>query len=154
MQYRVAKFVFISLALTGPIDLTSAQQYENYIIILYGPLVFLVKLSVLLPLQHIFVTSRRQAAFFVIQILIWANLAFYLAYLFVNIFQCTPRAKIWDHSLPGKCITEEVLLVSPAGINIVSDCSILAFPMVFVFRLNMALKNKLTIAAVFGTGLL
>ena len=57
---------------------------------MYGPLVFFAKLSVLLQLQHIFATSRRQPVFFVIQALIWANLAVYLAYLWVEIFQCVP----------------------------------------------------------------
>ena len=75
---------------------TMPEQYVNYVIIVYGPLVFFAKLSVLLQLQHIFVISRRQPIFFIIQALIWANLAFYLAYLFIDIFQCAPRRKIWD----------------------------------------------------------
>lgn len=129
-------------------------KYVNYIIIVYGPLVFFAKLSVLLQLQHIFVTSRRQSVFFVIQALIWANLAFYLAYLWVDIFQCVPRHKIWEPSVPGTCISMNVLLISPAGINIVSDCLILVLPIILVFRLQMTLKNKITIGAIFGSGLL
>jgi len=125
----------------------------NYVIILYGPPVFFAKLSVLLQLQHIFITSRRQPVFFVIQALIWANLAFYLAYLFVDIFQCVPRRKIWEATVPGKCISTNVL-IAPAGINIVSDCLILVLPIILVFRLKMTLKNKLAIAAIFSSGFL
>ena len=126
----------------------------NYIIILYGPPVFFAKLSVLLQLQHIFVVSRRQPIFFIIQALIWANLAFYVAYFFIDIFQCVPRRKIWYPTVSGTCISTDVLLISPAGINIVSDSLILVLPIVLVFRLKMTLKNKLAIVAIFSSGLL
>ena len=126
----------------------------NYIVILYGPLVFLAKLSVLLQLQSIFVVSRQQPVFFIIQALIWANLAFFLTYLFINIFQCVPRRKIWDVTVPGKCISMNVLIIAPASINIVSDCLILVLPISLVLRLQMTLQNKLAIVAIFSSGLL
>ena len=106
----------------------------------------------LLQLQHVFVTSRRQTVFFVIQALIWANLAFYFAYLWVDIFQCVPRSKIWDPSVPGKCISTDALLIAPAGINIVSDCLILVLPIVLVFQLQITLKYMITIGAIFSSG--
>ena len=126
----------------------------NYIIIVYGPPVFFAKLSVLLQLQHIFVVSHRQPIFFIIQTLIWANLAFYLAYFWIDIFQCVPRRKIWDTTVSGKCISTNVLLIAPAGINIVSDCLILVLPIVLVFRLKMTMRNKLAIIAIFSSGFL
>ena len=126
----------------------------TYIITLYGPLLFLAKLSVLLQLQKIFVVSRRQPVFFIIQALVWANVAFYLAYLFIDIFQCAPRHKIWDPTVPGKCISNNVLYITPAGINIVTDCLILVLPIYIVLRLQMTLQNKLAIVAVFSSGFL
>ena len=115
---------------------------------------FLTKFSVLLQLQHIFVISHRQIVYFIIQALIWANLAFYLAYFFVDIFECVPRRKIWDQTVPGKCISLNVLYIAPAGINIISDLLVWALPTILVFRLNMTLKNKLAMVAVFGSGFL
>ena len=123
-------------------------------IILYGPLAFLAKLSVLLQLQHTFVVSHRQPSFFILQALIWANLAFYLAWFWVDIFQCVPRRKIWDTTVSGKCISTDVLLITPASINIVSDCLILVLPIIMVFRLKMTMKNKLAIIAIFSSGFL
>ena len=108
----------------------------------------------LLQLQHIFVVGRGQPIFFIIQALIWANLAFYLAYFFIHVFQCVPRRKIWDPTVPGRCTSTNVLLIAPAGINIVSDCLILVLPIILVFRLKMTLKNKLAIVAIFSSGLL
>lgn len=128
-------------------------KYQNYTITVYGPLIFFAKLSVLLQLQHIFVVSRRQPIFFIIQALIWANLAFYLVYFFIDIFQCVPRRKIWEPNVPGRCIATNVLLLAPAGINIVSDGLILVLPIVLIFRLKMTLKNKLAIVAVFSSSL-
>ena len=81
-------------------------------------------------------------------------MAFYLAYLFVDIFQCVPRRKIWDPTVPGKCISVHVLLIAPAGINIVSDCLILVLPIYLISRLQMTLKNKLAIVAIFSSGFL
>ena len=130
------------------------RKYANYIIILYGPLLFFAKLSVLLQLQKIFVYSRRQPIFFIIQALIWGNLAFYLAYLFINIFRCVPRRKTWDVTVPGKCMSMNVLLITPAGINVVSDCLILVLPIYLVLRLQMTLQNKITVVAIFSSGLL
>ena len=132
----------------------SSNQYVNWIITLYGPLVFFAKVSVLMQLQHIFVTHNQGPVFYLIQALMWANFAFYVSYLFVDIFQCVPRDKIWDSAIPGKCISLNVLLIAPAGINILSDCLILVLPMIVVIRLKITLKNKLTIIAVFGSGLL
>ena len=123
-------------------------------ITLYGPLLFLAKLSVLLQLQRIFVISHRQPTFFIIQALIWANLGFYLAYFWVDIFQCVPRRKIWDKTVSGKCVSTNVFLIAPSGINIVSDCLILLLPIMLVSRLKMTMKNKLAIAAVFSSGIL
>ena len=115
---------------------------------------FFVKLAILLQLQHIFITSHRQPVFFVIQALIWVNFAFYIAIFFAEIFACVPRQRIWDKTVPGKCISVNILLVAPGGVNIVSDCLILMIPTILVFRLQMALKNKLAVVAVFGSGLL
>ena len=111
-----------------------------------------MKLCVLLQLQHIFVVSRRQPIFFIIQALTWANLAFYLSYSFVDVFQCVPRDKIWEPDVPGRCISDNVLLLSPAGINIISDILILVIPVVLIFRLQMTTKHKLAIVAVFSSG--
>ena len=127
---------------------------ENHSIILYGLLIFISKFSVLLQLQHIFITSRRQTVFFVIQALIWGNLAFYLAYMFIDIFECVPRRNIWDPTVPGRCISVNVLLIALAGINLLSDCLILALPTILVFQLKMTLKNKIAVVAVLGLGFL
>ena len=117
-------------------------------------MVFLAKLSILLQLEHIFIKGHRQPAYYIIQFLIWANLVFYVAYLFVDIFQCIPREKIWNPSISGKCVSLNALLIAPAGINLVSDLTTLILPMVLVSRLQMTLKNKLAIFAVFSSGLL
>ena len=127
-------------------------QYENYIIVSYCLVAFLAKFSILLQLQHIFVASHRQPVYYVIYALIWANLAFFATLMFVGIFQCIPREKIWNQTMPGRCISLDVLLLAPAGINMTSDVAILVLPIILVYRLQITLRKKTTIAAVFGSG--
>ncbi len=126
----------------------------NWITVLYGPLLFFAKLSVLLQLHHIFVVGHRQPVYLIVQILIWVHLTFYLAFLFVDIFQCIPRRKIWDPTVPGKCIPNNTILIAPAAFNIVSDSLLLMLPVVLILQLNMTLKNKLAIVTVFSSGFL
>ena len=126
----------------------------NWITVLYGPLLFFAKLSVLLQLHHIFVVGHRQPLYLIVQVLIWIHLTFYLAFLFVDIFQCIPRRKIWDPTVPGKCIPDDIILIAPAAFNIVSDSLLLMLPIVLILQLNMTLKNKVAIVTVFSSGFL
>lgn len=45
-------------------------------------------------------------------------------------------------------------ILATSAINIASDFSILFLPVFAVWKLQIALKRKMTISAVFGTGLL
>ena len=135
-------------------NITGHNQFMDWIILLYGPLLFFAKFSVLLQLHHIFVVGHRQPIFTIIQALIWVNLSFYHAFLFVDIFQCVPRRKIWDSTVLGKCISIGTILIAPAVFNIVSDSLLLVLPIVLIFRLKLTLKNKLAIVLVFSSGFL
>ena len=135
-------------------NLGSGAQYTNGILILYGPLSFVAKLSVLLQLQQIFVASRRQRVFFIIQALIWSSLVFNLGYTFMTIFECVPRHKLWDPTVPGKCISFNVLLILPATVNLVFDLLLAVLPIYLVLQMQMTLKKKLAIVAIFSSGFL
>ena len=126
----------------------------NWVTILFGPPLFFAKLSVLLQLHHIFVVGHRQPVYLIVQASIWVHLTFYLAFLFVDIFQCIPRRKIWDTTVPGKCVPNNTILIAPAAFNIVSDSLLLVLPIVLILRLKMTLKNKLAIVTVFSSGFL
>lgn len=121
--------------------------------ICYGPLIFIAKLSILLQYIRIFVPTHRSAIYYWIVVLIWSNALFYVADTLVEIFQCVPRAKIWDPTMPGRCVNVNIAFVTTAAVNVVSDFSILLLPLGRIWQLQMPTRRKLTISAVFAAGL-
>ena len=74
--------------------------------------------------------------------------------LFITIFQCTPRAKIWNPELPGTCLNYQTYIVATGIFNVVSDLLMIGFPMICVWNLQMSVKRKLGVSAVFFVGIL
>ncbi|KAI0141714.1 hypothetical protein GGR57DRAFT_486984 [Xylariaceae sp. FL1272] len=136
-------------------DFLKLQQPLNVLEILYSPVVFGAKYTVLRQIETIFFDHRRRhLAYRVIRGLIWANLLFYAAIMFVFIFACVPREKIWNPTLDGKCIDTTAAIVGSGTINLVSDLTILVVPVSAVLNLNIPFKKKLGVAAVFAVGIL
>lgn len=121
--------------------------------IIYGPTIFLAKLSILLLYFRIFVTAKR-TTFYAIHFIIWFNLLFYLANLPTEIWTCLPREKIWDPTVDGKCLDNDAILVCGGIVNVVTDFVILLIPLVLIGRLQMPRAKKIGISAVFATGFL
>ena len=115
---------------------------------------FPAKFSVLLQLMRIFRGTRKTSIHWAIQVLIVANFLFYTAIFFAFIFACVPRSKLWEPTLPGKCISVNGSIVATSAANIISDFSILLLPIFAIWKLKLPLKRKVAIGAVFGTGIL
>lgn len=115
---------------------------------------FITKLSILLLYFKVFVSDKKSKSFAIIHFLLWTNLFFYLATTLVEIFECTPRTKIWTPEASGKCININGFIISAAIINIVSDFSILMLLVVFLWLLQIGTKRRWELSAVFITGLL
>ncbi|KAF1955041.1 hypothetical protein CC80DRAFT_566311 [Byssothecium circinans] len=127
-------------------------KYINWVSIVYAISVFFVKLALLLQIQRIFAAAQKGHTFWITWALILSNGAFYISVMFAYILQCTPRAKIWNPTIPGKCIDVRVVSMASGVINIMSDVAIFALPVTEVLRLHMPLRRKLGITAVFATG--
>ncbi|MCJ1239041.1 hypothetical protein MMC14_007034 [Varicellaria rhodocarpa] len=85
--------------------------------------------------------------------MIGVNLTELSAAFIVTIFECTPRAKIWDPNLPGQCINVPQLFTANGVICVISDLMILLMPIYWVFQLQMPTKRKFGVAAIFATGI-
>ena len=83
-----------------------------------------------------------------------ATTIFYLFCIFFRAFECIPREKIWNPSIPGTCHDSHIELVVTAAFNAVNDLVILILPISSVWRLQMSTQRKIGISAVFATGLL
>ncbi|KAF7114302.1 hypothetical protein CNMCM5793_008254 [Aspergillus hiratsukae] len=134
-------------------DLQKYSKWANTSQIVYGPLICITKLSILLLYLRVFAPSFRSKTFFCIHALIWLNLGFYFADTFVKIFECSPRAKIWDKSLKGHCININIPFIVTSAINVASDFLILVLPIVSVWRLQMRNSKKWGTSAIFAAGI-
>ncbi|KAK0508429.1 hypothetical protein JMJ35_009513 [Cladonia borealis] len=119
--------------------------------ILYNPLLFTVKLTILLQVQHIFAISSK-LRFYLVQFMIWSNACWYFAYTFIVAFTCTPTAKSWDYELPGHCINSGPLAILATGPSVISDLIILTLPTFWVWKVQMARRRKLEVSLIFAMG--
>lgn len=125
--------------------------------ILYGLTLFTVKISIVLQYIRLFAPNRTVSpfVFYSSWIIIISHAMFYSAYTFATIFACMPREKIWNERYPGgQCLNHNAVVVSTGLFNIVSDVVILLLPVKTVWGLRIPTQKKVSISALFGTGLL
>jgi hypothetical protein len=117
---------------------------------------FAAKLAVLLQIKRIFTVHKKNATYWTVWILIIANLMVYTAILFSFIFACWPREHIWNPFATGKakCIDTAAALLASSAINLISDITILVLPLLGISKLQMPLKRKIGVGAIFLTGAL
>lgn len=117
---------------------------------------FPAKLCVLMQMLRIFRGTKKGFVYWAILVLIWSNFVFYVTITFFWIFSCAPRAKLSNPIFARSCINSNISpsILATSAINIASDFSILLLPVFAVWKLKIALKRKMTISAVFGTGIL
>lgn len=134
---------------------THDLQWLNISGILYGIIVFLIKLSILLQYLRILVPNRKASMFLyvAIQTLIRSNFLFYFVDTIIEIVMCTPREKIWNLLMTtGHCFNANAAYMATGVFNVVSDFSIPILPMVPIWKLQMPLRRKLMIMAIFAAG--
>lgn len=121
---------------------------------MYGFWIFFIKLSILLQYLQIFVPLKtRDTIYWTSHALTWTNLLYYLIGTFLEIFSCTPIAKAWDPFITdGHCIDILAINVAASSINLLSDLAILILPQVSIWSLQMSLRRKVQISAIFLIG--
>jgi hypothetical protein len=132
-------------------------QYINILEALYGPLIFCVKMSIILQYLRMFAPHRAVSplVYYGSWFLIATCTTFYAATTILTIFACTPREKIWNKLyIGGHCMNYRAIIVSTAIFNIISDVAILLLPVTSVWKLQIPAKRKVAIIMLFGTGLL
>ena len=129
------------------------QQFTNYLDTLYSPSLLFTKLSILLLILRIFCPSR-DGFYWTIQSLNAVNTIFYALFMFINIFLCSPRRKIYDPFSPGRCLKIFELYITSATFNVVSDIAMFFVPLWRIWHLQISRKRKVGISAIFFTGAL
>ena len=73
------------------------------------------------------------------------------------IFQCNPIASAWNKDTPGHCFTDAQLLeiiIAQAIISIISDFVLALFPIVLLWKVQIALRIKAGLCILMGLGLM
>ena len=79
---------------------------------------------------------------------------YYLTTIPVKIWECTPRAKIWNKSIDGTCIHVASVLNADGVFNTLSDVFILLVPVKALWTLQMKTGRKVGIGLLFTVGLM
>ncbi|KAF7503777.1 hypothetical protein GJ744_003269 [Endocarpon pusillum] len=134
------------------LTLLETSQLANIASMMYCIGIMFTKLSILLHYMKLFVPNRRGGVFWANQVLIYVNGLFYIAAVVALIFQCIPRARISNPSLPGQCINVHLSFLISGIFNLLSDFFILIFPLWAIWHLQMPLKRKFGASIVFAAG--
>lgn len=65
---------------------------------------------------------------------------------------CRPVQYNWDKTIDGECVGENTAYLIAGIVNLVIDAFIVILPMPQVFRLQMNMIKRVSIAAMFGLG--
>jgi len=118
-------------------------------IVVYNIAVCLTKVSILLQYKRLFSNPimQRITLFSLCFLVAWA-----VALAFLLTLICQPVAAFWDTSINGKCLDAPTIWYIMAGVNLVSDFTILTLPMPVIKSLQLPKRQKIMLAAVFCLG--
>ncbi|KAK1753264.1 hypothetical protein QBC47DRAFT_54508 [Echria macrotheca] len=118
-------------------------------IVVYNIAVCLTKISILLQYKRLFAHRliQRIILFGLCFLSAWA-----VALAFLLTLICQPVAAFWDSSINGKCIDPATVWYIMAGVNLVSDFTILTMPMPVLKSLQLPKRQKIMLIAVFCLG--
>ena len=110
----------------------------------------LVKLSVLLFYVRVLGKNKvHRIRFWIVGFLL---LGWFVGITLVVFLTCTPLEKLWDDSIPGRCLSVQSTFIGAAVANILMDVILLMLPMPIVWRLQMKTTRKIVLTGVFVAG--
>ena len=116
-------------------------------------MICIVKLAVLWLYKRVFSPKPGSPFDIAITLLVVILIGFYGSTTFVKIFECNPRAKIADSSIPGHCVDLSTVLKTSGSFNFITDFLILFLPVHAVWKLRMSRRKKALVVFVFTFGL-
>ncbi|KAI2481088.1 hypothetical protein Ptr902_06883 [Pyrenophora tritici-repentis] len=128
-----------------------SYRYTN-IFVCYAISGGFAKATVFLQVKKIFTTKQHGAVYWVIMVSLVANAVAYTALLFIYVFNCWPLAKRLNPELPGHCIDWQSSIIAIGAVNLVSDIEAFVVPAWAIWQLQMDVKKKMEVFAVFAVG--
>ncbi|KAE8142972.1 hypothetical protein BDV38DRAFT_95432 [Aspergillus pseudotamarii] len=110
-----------------------------------------IKLSIIILLRRLLGSVKRMLSltlFLAVFIVAWG-----LAALFANTFQCWPLQYFWNKEVEGHCISgEKALFMATGSVSFLQDIMLLAIPFAVLWRLQMAPRKKVLLTILFSMG--
>lgn len=120
--------------------------------ILYLIVVPATKISIILFYLRIFPSKKMRLWSYA---LIAVNIAYFIAFETVTVFQCTPIEGAWMHwDRSWNCRDVNLQAWVAAVVCIVLDVATIALPMPNLWKLNMSITKKIHIMLMFSVGVL
>ncbi|KAI9374214.1 hypothetical protein BJX61DRAFT_551718 [Aspergillus egyptiacus] len=118
--------------------------------LIYPIAVGLVKFSILAQYYRIFEVRKFRVQVIVVAVFV---LVYTIVCIFVNAFECRSKPwRAWDPAFPEGCNSLPATYFSTAAITIFTDLVILAMPLPQLIKLNLHVRRKYALIAIFSTG--
>ncbi|KAF2184012.1 hypothetical protein K469DRAFT_710387 [Zopfia rhizophila CBS 207.26] len=127
----------------------------NTSLIMYAVVIIFIKVNILLQYVRIFApTGTRNFTYWASHVLIWVNAVYYLLSIFLLIFICTPRTKLWDPTIQGgHCLDWPVISTFSNVVTLISDLMIWLLPQRVIFSLQLSRSRKIGLSLLFTIGI-
>lgn len=120
--------------------------------IAYAPPILFTKVTILFIYRRIFCSIHKKTLYHSIHLLMVVFVGFHVATTLAKIWQCTPRERIWNPSVPGQCINVDTLIRTSGLFNTVTDVILLLMPVKGVWNLKTTPRKKVGVVLVFTMG--
>ncbi|KAI0545525.1 hypothetical protein F4679DRAFT_576063 [Xylaria curta] len=120
--------------------------------LLYNSAIAPVKVAILTEWIRIFSPQSRKAFFWLCHVILWLNVAYYIASIIVESMQCTPRQLIWDPTVKGRCLDAKAVEVI-SSLNVAFDIVLLVTPQLVIWRLKSSAGKMIGMTLIFAAGL-
>jgi hypothetical protein len=108
------------------------------------------KAAVFWQFKRIFTTKVRVKVYWVVIGSLVANAFAYLTLMFLYVFNCWPMSKLKNPMLPGHCMDWKITIIVIGAVNLVSDIEAFFVPAWAIWQLQLAVKKKIEVFAVFA----
>lgn len=131
------------------LELRKCPQASLAAEVLYNSSIPIIKLSILCLYRRIF--PQRWFSYTLMCLGAFV-IAYSVASIFADVFQCVPTNSIWEREKAKFCINYPALIISTGVINVLTDIILLALPIPILWGLNMSLARKRLLTMLFLMG--
>ncbi|SLM39697.1 hypothetical protein LPUS_10295 [Lasallia pustulata] len=129
-------------------------QYANALEILLCVVTLFTRASIILLYERIFAPNRISRLYIITQLMFYINIGTTSVFMFIFIFQCVPRSKIWDPTKPGHCLDIFAIYKTSGIFSVGIDSVLFILPQYSIWNLQMSWKQRAKASAAFAMAVL